>query len=267
MVTKPTYAGGLGFGLKWNMGWMHDTLEYISKDPVFRKYQHGSLTFSLLYAFTENFMLPFSHDEVSHGKGSLFNKMPGDYWQKCAGLRLLLGYMWTHPGKKLLFMGCEFGQEHEWNHDKSLDWNLLSDPAHWKIQQWVKDLNHFYMHEKALYEIDFSAEGFEWIDVNNYEESVISFLRKGRIPGQDMVLVACNFTPVPRYNYLVGVPFGGFWKEVLNSDAKEYGGSGHGNMGGFEASSAECHGRPFSLSLTLPPMGIVVFKREGAVQA
>jgi len=267
MVTKPTYAGGLGFGLKWNMGWMHDTLEYISNDPVFRKYHHGSLTFSLLYAFTENFMLPFSHDEVSHGKGSLFNKMPGDYWRKCAGLRLLLGYMWMHPGKKLLFMGCEFGQENEWNHDSSLDWNLLNDPTHWQIQRWVRDLNHFYTHEKALYEVDFSSQGFEWIDVKNYEESVISFLRKGRIPGENTVLVACNFTPVPRYNYAVGVPFGGFWKEALNSDAKEYGGSGNGNMGGFEASATECHGRPFSLSLTLPPMGIVVFKREGAVQA
>ena len=265
MVTKPIYAGGLGFGMKWNMGWMHDTLGYISEDPVFRKYHHGSLTFSLLYAFTENFMLPLSHDEVSHGKGSLFNKMPGDRWQKCAGLRLLLGYMWTHPGKKLLFMGGEFGQEQEWDHDRSLDWHLLHDVSHWEIQRWMHDLNRFYAHEKALYEVDFSYQGFEWIDVNNYEESVISFLRKGRMPGQDTVLVACNFTPVPRYKYIVGVPFGGFWREALNSDAKDYGGSGHGNMGGLEASSSECHGRPYSLSLTLPPLGIVIFKRESAL--
>jgi 1,4-alpha-glucan branching enzyme len=263
MVTRPTYAGGLGFGMKWNMGWMHDTLDYISKDPVFRKYHHGRLTFSLLYAFTENFMLPLSHDEVSHGKASLFNKVPGDKWQKCATLRLLLGYMWMHPGKKLLFMGGEFGQEQEWNHDTSLDWHLLHDPAHWEIQRWMRDLNGFYAGEKALYERDFSHEGFEWIDVNNYDDSVIAFLRKGRAPAMDTILAVCNFTPVPRNNYLVGLPLDGFWREVLNSDAKEYGGSCHGNLGGFEASAVPCHDRPYSLSLTLPPLGIVVFKREG----
>ena len=259
MVTRPTYLGGLGFGMKWNMGWMHDTLVYFSKDPVFRKYHHGTLTFSLLYAFKENFMLPLSHDEVTHGKGSLLEKMPGDFWQKCAGLRLLFGYLWAHPGKKLLFMGGEFGQGSEWDHDHSLDWHLTEYPAQAGIKRWVADLNRFYKSEPALYEIDFSYEGFEWIDVNNYEESVISFLRKGRSPS-DTILVVCNFTPVARWSYLTGVPSGGFWKEVLNSDAYEYGGSGTGNMGGREASSSPCHGRPYSLSLTLPPLGIVMFK-------
>ncbi len=262
MVTKPTYLGGLGFGMKWNMGWMHDTLEYMSKDPVFRKYHHGTLTFSLLYAFTENFMLPLSHDECSHGKGSLLSKMPGDHWRKCAGLRLLLGYMWMHPGKKLLFMGGEFGQAQEWQHDQSLDWHLLQYPEHAGIRRWVSDLNNFYKNEPALYEVDFSYDGFEWMDVNNYEESVISFLRKSRSHPSETVLAVCNFTPVPRYNYLVGVPFDGFWKEVLNSDAHEYGASGQGNMGGREAAPTPCHGKPFCLSLTLPPLGIVVLKRQ-----
>lgn len=262
MVTKPTYAGGLGFGMKWNMGWMHDTLEYISKDPVFRKYHHGILTFSLLYAFTENFMLPLSHDEVAHGKRSLFEKIPGDYWQKTATLKLLLGYMWTHPGKKLLFMGSEFGQEREWNHDRSLDWHMLEDPAHADIQRWMRDINNFYRNEPALYEVDFSFDGFEWIDVNNFEESIISFIRKGHDAQKDSVLVVCNFTPVPRYNYLVGLPYGGMWKEALNSDAKEYGGSGHGNLGGFMANQVECHGKPYSMSLTIPPLGMLVFKHE-----
>jgi 1,4-alpha-glucan branching enzyme len=248
--------------MKWNMGWMHDTLEYISKDPVFRKYHHGSLTFSLLYAFTENFMLPLSHDEVAHGKGSLLNKMPGDFWQKCAGLRLLFGYMWTHPGKKLLFMGAEFGQGQEWQHDQSLDWHLLQYPEHAGIRQWVSDLNRFYKDEPALYEIDFSHEGFEWVDVNNYEDSTLSFLRKSRSRPSEALLVVCNFTPVPRYDHHVGVPFDGFWKEVLNSDASEYGGSGLGNMGGRDAFQSACHGRPFSLSLTLPPLGVVVLKRQ-----
>jgi 1,4-alpha-glucan branching enzyme len=260
MVTKPVYAGGLGFGLKWNMGWMHDTLGYMSKDPVFRKYHHGMLTFSMLYAFTENFMLPLSHDEVSHGKMSLINKMPGDRWQKCAGLRLLLGYMWAHPGKKLIFMGCEFGQEWEWDHDRSLDWHLAADGAHAGILRWMRDLNGLYGKEPALHEIDFSFDGFEWIDVNACDESVVSFLRRASGPDAGTLLVVCNFTPVPRYNYLVGLPYGDMWREVLNSDAKEYGGSGVGNMGGSGASPAGCHGRPFSMSLTLPPLGIVIFK-------
>ncbi|MCX5678440.1 MAG: 1,4-alpha-glucan branching protein GlgB [Candidatus Omnitrophica bacterium] len=261
MVTRPIYDGGLGFGMKWNMGWMHDMLEYISKDPIFRKYHHGLLTFSLLYAFTENFMLPLSHDEVTHGKGSLLNKIPGDLWQKCAGLRQLLGYMWTHPGKKLLFMGCEFGSTGEWNHDQSLDWHMLSDPGHPGIQRWMRDLNHFYKNEPALYEIDFSYEGFEWVDIKDYEESVISFLRKSRSNPADTLLIVCNFTPVPRYNYRVGVPAEGFWREELNSDALEYGGSGQGNLGGVLSESVSSHGRSHSLSLILPPLGILIFKR------
>ncbi|MBU0605234.1 MAG: 1,4-alpha-glucan branching protein GlgB [Candidatus Omnitrophica bacterium] len=259
MVTRPTYVGGLGFGMKWNMGWMHDTLEYISKDPVFRKYHHGMLTLSLLYAFTENFMLPLSHDEVTHGKGSLLNKMPGDFWQKCAGLRQLLGYMWMHPGKKLLFMGSEFGPLEEWDHDQSLDWHLAEYPEHREIQRWMRDLNHLYKSEPALYEVDFSNDGFEWVDLKDYEGSIISFLRKGGPDTAVKFLVVCNFTPVPRYNYRVGVPSDCFWKEALNSDALEYGGSGHGNFGGVRAEAVPCHGRSHSLSLTLPPLGIVVF--------
>jgi 1,4-alpha-glucan branching enzyme len=244
------------------MGWMHDTLEYFTKDPVFRKYHHGMLTFSLLYAFTENFMLPLSHDEVAHGKASLLNKMPGDLWQKCAGLRLLLGYMWMHPGKKLLFMGGEFGQGMEWDHDHSLDWHLLEYPHHAGIRRWVADLNSLYKNTPALYERDFTHEGFEWVDLKDYESSVISFLRKGTAAQEGEVLVCCNFTPVPRYNYLVGAPSGGFWKEVLNSDAGDYGGSGAGNFGGVEAKDIGCQGRPYSLSLTLPPLGIVILKKE-----
>ncbi|MBN2452790.1 MAG: 1,4-alpha-glucan branching protein GlgB [Candidatus Omnitrophica bacterium] len=262
MVTRPTYVGGLGFGMKWNMGWMHDTLEYISKDPVFRKYHHGMLTFSLLYAFTENFMLPLSHDEVAHGKGSLFSKMPGDFWQKCAGLRQLLGYMWMHPGKKLLFMGGEFGQQAEWNHERSLDWHLDREPVHRGIRRWVHDLNRFYRNEPALYEADFSCEGFEWVDLKDYEGSIISFLRKGRSRGAGPLLVVCNFTPVPRHGYRVGVPSGGFWKEALNSDAADYGGSGNGNFGGVTADAIPCHGRNYSLLLSLPPLGIVAFKQQ-----
>jgi 1,4-alpha-glucan branching enzyme len=261
MVTRPTYLGGLGFGMKWNMGWMHDTLDYFSKDPVFRKYHHGTLTFSLLYAFTENFMLPLSHDEVTHGKLSLFGKMPGDRWQKFASLRLLLGYMWTHPGKKLLFMGGEFGQEREWDHDHSLDWHLLNDPMHAGIQKWVSDINNLYRATPALYKFDFSWEGFEWVDLSDCESSIISFLRKSGSGPEESVLVVCNFTPVPRHNYIVGAPSGGFWREVLNSDAVEYGGSGQGNMGGLTASASPCHGKGYSMSVTIPPLGIVVFRQ------
>jgi len=264
MVTRPAYLGGLGFGMKWNMGWMHDTLDYMSKDPVFRKYHHGSLTFSLLYAFSENFMLPLSHDEVAHGKRSLIEKMPGDKWQRCAGLRLLLGYMYTHPGKKLLFMGGEFGQEKEWNHDQSLDWHLLADPSHSGIQLWARDLNLFLRNEPALHELDFSSQGFEWIDLKDYEESVISFLRSGRFKRSGVLLVVCNFTPVARHNYRIGVPFSGFWREALNSDAQCYGGSGQGNLGGVEAEAIHFHGREFSVSVTLPPLGVLVLKCEKA---
>ncbi len=256
MVSRPTYAGGLGFGMKWNMGWMHDTLSYFSQDPVYRKYHHGELTFSLLYAFQENFVLSLSHDEVVYGKRSLLDKMPGDEWQKFANLRLLLGYMYVHPGKKLLFMGMEFGQWKEWSHDASLDWNLLKSPRHKGIQQWTHDLNNLYRREPGLYEKDFTPDGFEWIDFHDWEKSVISFLRKGKDP-KDTLLVVCNFTPIPRYNYTIGVHSGGFWKEMLNSDAKEYGGSGMGNLGEVEAKPDN------TVSLTLPPLGVVIFKHIG----
>lgn len=262
MVTRPGHVGGLGFGMKWNMGWMHDTLDYFSKDPLYRKYHHNQLTFSIWYAFSENFLLPLSHDEVVHGKGSLFGKMPGDDWQKFANLRLLFGYMYTHPGKKLLFMGGEFGQWREWVHEESLEWDALKYPSHQGLQRWIRDLNHFYRRESVLYELDFEPEGFEWIDSSDWEGSIISFIRKGRSI-KDIVLVVCNFTPVPRHNYRVGVPAGGFWKEVLNSDMKEYGGSGHGNFGGVEATPIPSHGRYHSLTLTLPPLGIVALKSEG----
>ncbi|MFH1046176.1 MAG: 1,4-alpha-glucan branching protein GlgB [Candidatus Omnitrophota bacterium] len=258
-VSRPVYLGGLGFGMKWNMGWMHDTLAYMSEDPVHRKYHHGQLTFSMLYAFHENFVLSLSHDEVVHGKGSLLNKMPGDDWRKFANLRLLYGYMFTYPGKKLLFMGDEFGQRSEWSHEQSLDWHLLEFPPHQQLKNWLAQLNAFYRNEPALYELDFSWEGFRWIDCHDWEKSVISYVRKGKT-ADDIVVVLCNFTPVPRYNYRIGVERAGFWKEMLNSDAKEYGGSGQGNLGGVEAVANSSHGQPFSLSLTLPPLGIIVLK-------
>jgi 1,4-alpha-glucan branching enzyme len=261
MVSRPTYVGGLGFGAKWDMGWMHDTLVYITRDPIYRRYHHNQLTFRMLYAFTENFVLPLSHDEVVHGKGALLSKMPGDTWQKFANLRLLLGYMYGQPGKKLLFMGGEFGQWREWNHDESLEWHLLDYAPHAGLQRWVENLNHLYRSEPSLYELDFSSAGFEWVDCNDSDQNVISFLRKGRA-GDDFVLVACNFTPVTRFNYKVGVPRGGFWKELLNGDAREYGGSGHGNLGGVEAVPVSFHGRPYSLDMTLPPLSTVFFKSE-----
>lgn len=262
MVSKPVYIGGLGFGMKWNMGWMHDTLEYFSKDPIYRKHHHNQLTFSIWYAFSENFVLPLSHDEVVYGKGALIGKMPGDEWQKSANLRLLFGYMYGHPGKKLLFMGGEFAQWREWNHDESLEWHVLQYPSHQEIQRWVKDLNYFYRTQPAMHELDFAIEGFEWIDFHDWEHSIISFVRKGKDTG-DIILVVCNFTSVPRHNYRVGVPRGGFWREVLNSDAQIYGGSGHGNFGGVEATPLPAHGRYYSLSLTLPPLGVLFFKSEG----
>jgi len=259
MVSKPTYLGGLGFGMKWNMGWMHDTLDYFSNDPVHRKYHHNQLTFSIWYAFSENFMLPLSHDEVVHGKGSLVGKMPGDEWQRSANLRLLFGYMYGHPGKKLFFMGGEIAQWKEWVHDESLEWHILEYPLHKGVQRWVSDLNHFYRNEPALYELDFSNEGFQWIDFHDWEESIMSFIRIGSKP-DDIVLVVCNLTPVPRLNYKVGVPRGGFWREVLNSDADIYGGSGQGNFGGVQAVPVPAQGRYHSLTLTLPPLGILFFK-------
>ena len=258
MVTRPTYAGGLGFGLKWKMGWMHDTLRYFSLDPLFRKYHHDLITFSMWYAYSENFVLPLSHDEVTYGKGSLFGKMPGDVWQKFAHLRLLFGYMYGHPGKKLLFMGGEFGQWREWVHDESLEWHALQFEDHRGLQRWVRDLNHLYRREPALHELDFDPAGYEWVDLSDAEKSIISFLRRGR--SGPPLLVVCNFTPVPRYGYRIGVPSGGFWREVLNSDAREYGGSGQGNLGGVWADPVPWHGRPFSLSLTLPPLGCLYFK-------
>ncbi|HEV8243289.1 MAG TPA: 1,4-alpha-glucan branching protein GlgB [Nitrospirales bacterium] len=259
MVSRPVYVGGLGFGLKWDMGWMHDILTYMAKDPLFRRYEHHALTFRMVYAFSEHFVLPFSHDEVVYGKGSLLGKMPGDDWQKFANLRLLYGYMYAQPGKKLLFMGGEFGQWHEWNHDRSLDWHLLESAPHRLLQRWVEDLNQLYRKEPALHVYDCDPAGFEWIDCSDPEQSVISLLRKGPDP-QDAVLVVCNFTPVPRPNYRVGVPCGGFWRELLNSDAKEYGGSGHGNLGGLEAAPLAFHGRPHALTMMLPPLAIAFFK-------
>lgn len=257
-VSRPTYCGGLGFGMKWNMGWMHDTLEYFSEDPIFRKYRHDRLTFSMWYAFSENFVLPLSHDEVVYGKGSLLRKMPGDDWQKFANLRLLFGYMFSHPGKKLIFMGSEFGQWDEWYHEKSLDWHLLSSPAHEGVRRWVRDLNDLYRTEPCLHELDFEPEGFEWVDFSDWEKSVVSFLRKDR--KGDPLLVVLNFTPVPRYMYRIGVPVPGWWKELLNSDAREYGGSGIGNLGGILAEPVPFHGRPYSLTLTLPPLAILFLK-------
>jgi 1,4-alpha-glucan branching enzyme len=258
-VSRPVDAGGLGFGLKWNMGWMHDTLEYMSKDPVYRKYHHNELTFSFYYAFTENFLLSLSHDEMVHGKGSLVSKMPGDDWQKFANLRLLLGYMFAHPGKKLLFMGAEIAQRDEWKHEKSLDWHLLDHAPHRGIQQWVKDLNALYTKEPALFERDFTPDGFEWIDLNDYQQGVISFLRKSA-DGKSVIAAVCNFTPMTWQDYNVGVPTRGVWREVLNSDASVYGGSGQGNLGAKEARPKPFHGRPFSLSLTIPPLGILFLK-------
>ncbi len=262
MVSRPAYLGGLGFGMKWDMGWMHDTLKYMSKDPIHRKYHHNQLTFRMLYTFHENFVLPLSHDEVVHGKGSLLGKMPGDDWRKFANLRLLFSYMYAQPGKKLLFMGGEFGQWNEWYHEVSLDWHLLEYPLHSGVKRLVKDLNRLYRDEPALHELDFHPDGFEWIDCSDSQGSILDLLRKGRSTG-DILLVALNFTPVPRFNYRVGVPREGYWRELLNSDSREYGGSGHGNLGGVEASPISFHGRPHSLSLTLPPLGAVFFKSEG----
>ncbi|MGO8751334.1 MAG: 1,4-alpha-glucan branching protein GlgB [Thermoguttaceae bacterium] len=259
MVSRPVYVGGLGFGYKWDMGWMHDTLEYMRQDPLFRRYHHDKLTFRMMYAFSENFVLPLSHDEVVYGKGSLLAKMPGDAWQKFANLRLLLGAMYAQPGKKLLFMGGEFGQWNEWNHDSVLDWELLQSQPHAGLQRWVDDLNRLYRHEPALHRLDCDPRGFQWIDCHDSDQSVLTFLRKGADDDAD-ILVACNFTPVPRTNYRVGTTPADFWEEILNSDATHYGGSGWGNLGGVESSPIPCHGRPASVVLALPPLAIVFFK-------
>ena len=260
MVSRPTYVGGLGFGLKWDMGWMHDTLEYMHLEPIHRAYHHNQITFRQLYAFHENFVLPLSHDEVVHGKGSLLGRMSGDDWQKFANLRLLLAYMWAQPGKKLLFMGGEIAQWREWHHEESLDWHLLQYAPHEGVRRLVADLNRMYRSEPALFEHDCDPHGFEWVDCADWQGSVLSFLRKGG--GGDAVLVACNFTPVPRIGYRLGVPFGGTWRELLNSDGETYGGGGMGNFGGVAAEDIPTHGRPFSLNLTLPPLGAVFLKGE-----
>lgn len=261
MVSRPVYLGGLGFGLKWNMGWMNDTLRYMEHNPIYRKYHHNLLTFLLWYAYSENFVLPISHDEVVYGKKALLSKMPGDYWQQMANLRVLLGYMYSVPGKKLLFMGAEFGQWTEWNHDKALDWELLDFPAHDGIRAWVRDLNHAYQSHPALHELDFNSAGFCWENCNDTEQSVISYFRMDST-GQT-ILVVCNFTPVVRENYAVGVSKDGLWHEMLNSDSQLYGGSGIGNMGVVRAEPIPVHDRPYSINLVLPPLSVLMFTPEG----
>jgi 1,4-alpha-glucan branching enzyme len=260
MVSRPTYVGGLGFGMKWDMGWMHDTLRYFALDSVHRKFHHNDLTFRAMYAFSENFVLPLSHDEVVHGKGSLIRKMPGDEWRRFANLRLLFAHMYSQPAKKLIFMGGEFGQWREWNHDASLDWSQLDTEPNAGLQRWVEDLNKAYCHIPALHELDLSPEGFEWIDCCDTENSIIVLMRKAK--SDPPVIVALNFTPIPRYNYQVGVPTGGHWSEVLNSDAVIYGGSGQGNMGGVDAAPIPLHGRKWSVTLTLPPLGAVFLQNS-----
>ncbi|MBE0479344.1 MAG: 1,4-alpha-glucan branching protein GlgB [Dehalococcoidia bacterium] len=261
MVSRPTYVGGLGFGLKWDMGWMHDTLYYMTREPVHRKFHHNELTFRMIYAFSENFVLPLSHDEVVHGKGSLLAKMPGDDWQKFANLRLLFGYMFAQPGKKLLFMGGELGQWTEWDHDGALEWDLLQYKPHIGLQKWMQDLNFTYRLEPALNQLDNDPAGFEWIDASDSQNSTASFIRKSA-GARDIVLGVFNFTPVPRMSYRVGVPRGGYWRELLNSDAAEYGGSGLGNLGGVKSLDVPYHGRPSSLGITLPPLAAVFFRHE-----
>jgi 1,4-alpha-glucan branching enzyme len=258
-VSKPTYLGGLGFSMKWNMGWMHDTLLYFSKEPIHRKYHTNNLTFSMLYAFTENFILSFSHDEVVYGKRSMLDKMPGDMWQKFANQRALYGYMYGHPGKKLLFMGSEIGQWREWDFNGSLDWHLLNYEPHQKLQRFISDLNHLYKTEPALYEVDFDWRGFEWIDCSDSENSIISFIRKAK-HADDFLVLVFNFTPVPRFGYRIGVPQGGFYREILNSDSEMYWGGNIGNAGGVYAENISSHNRPYSLNLILPPLSVLILK-------
>ena len=262
MVTRPTYTGGVGFGLKWNLGWMHDTLQFFSRDPVHRSYHLPELTFSLCYAYSENYVLGLSHDEVVHGKGSLYGRMPGDEWQKLANLRLLFGYLFAHPGKKLLFMGSEFGQRCEWDHQTGLEWHLLESRAHQGVRQWVRDLNRTYREESALHGTDFDPRGFEWVDYGDTRNIVVSFIRSSP-DSADTLLALCNFTPVPRHDYRIGLPAGGVWKEILNSDAEHYGGSGMGNFGAVTAGPVPFHQRPFSASVTLPPLAFLLLKHEG----
>ncbi len=264
MVSRPAYIGGLGFTFKWDMGWMHDTLAYMQKDPIYRRYHHNMITFSMLYAFSENFVLSLSHDEVVHGKGSLINKMAGDWWQKFASLRLLFGYQYTHPGKKLNFMGQEFGQWQEWSEARSLDWHLVRDwEMHAKLQAWSRDLNHFYRAQPALYEQDTDWNGFKWIDPNDADNSVFSYIRFASDP-DDFLVCVLNFTPIPRYNYRIGVPKAGIYAEALNSDSAYYGGGNMGNMGSVESQPYPMNGFPHSLSITLPPLAIVIFKLKAS---
>jgi 1,4-alpha-glucan branching enzyme len=258
MVSRPTYVGGLGFGFKWNMGWMHDTLGYMARDPIFRKYHHDNLTFGLLYAYHENFILPLSHDEVVHGKGSLIGRMPGDTWQRFANLRAYFAFMWTHPGKKLLFMGGEFGQDWEWNHDGGLDWQALQHPLHAGVRLLLRDLNRIYRDVPALHQLDCEQEGFAWIDANNAAESVVSYLRRGRAV-HELAVIICNFTPVPRHDYRIGVPLPGRYIERINTDSGLYGGSGVGNAGEARAEPYPMHGHAYSLCLQLPPLGALIF--------
>jgi 1,4-alpha-glucan branching enzyme len=261
MVSRPAAAGGLGFGFKWNMGWMHDTLRYMALDPIYRSSHHSDLTFGLVYAFNENFILPLSHDEVVHGKGALIAKMPGGRWQRFANLRAYFGFMWTHPGKKLLFMGGEFAQPREWNHDRSLDWHLLADPLHRGMQSLVRDLNRLYRELPALHALDCEPTGFQWLEANDTERSVLAYLRRGRAP-HELAAIVCNFTPVPRHDYRLGVPRTGRWRERCNSDAQAYGGSGLGNLGSVEAVPLPAHGQPASLNLLLPPLATLIFTWE-----
>jgi 1,4-alpha-glucan branching enzyme len=260
-VSRPVYSGGLGFTLKWNMGWMNDTLRYFRQEPIHRQFHHGELTFSLIYAFTENFVLPLSHDEVVHGKGALLSQMPGDLWQKFANLRLLYGYMWTHPGKKLLFMGGELGMWNEWNHDVGPQWELLDFDTHRGIQNLVADLNKLVVEHPALHAEDFSGEGFEWIDCSSAQDSILAYLRKA--PDAAPLLICCNFTPVVRHGYRIGVPMPGFWRELFNSDSMTYGGTNVGNYPGRHTTPHPAHGRPDSIQIDLPPLAVNVFKWEG----
>jgi 1,4-alpha-glucan branching enzyme len=261
-VSRPTYLGGLGFGYKWNMGWMHDTLDYISREPIYRKYYHHQLTFGLVYAFSENFILPISHDEVVHGKGSLFGKMPGDRWQKFANLRAYYGFMFGHPGKKLLFMGSEFGQEREWAHASSLDWHLLDQSDHKGVQNLMADLNRAYREIPALHQRDCQPEGFEWLELHDAEQCVLAFMRKGE-DDRRPALVVVNFAPIPRENYRIGVPLPGYYRERVNTDAAVYGGANIGNGGGVHGVEIASHGRPYSVELTIPPLATVIFERVG----
>jgi len=262
-VSRPTWVGGLGFTFKWNMGWMNDILTYVSKDPLFRRWEHRHLTFSMLYAYNENFVLPFSHDEVVHGKGSLMTRVPGDAWQKAATLRTLFAFMFVHPGKKLLFMGSELGQWHEWNHDDSLDWSLLGQPLHAGLQKFVADLNRLYRDQPALHQRDFDGGGFEWIDCQDHESSAISLIRHAG-DTENWLVAVLNWTPIVRHDYRIGVPEPGYYAELLNSDADYYGGSNAGNQGGLTAEPTPAHGRPYSLNLTVPPLGAVILKRQPA---